>query len=157
MRRVNLIAVAALWSAWAPGIHSETESWKIFVRASGTWTIAGGVEISSEGVLVTHEGENEQMPRCALLSQADVEYLGDRVAQIRQSISQREQSWPSTAMDNPIARVVIRWPGTEEFKRLQLPLGRHFVGGSPPLFVLELLERSWQLREAAGSPCRAGP
>ena len=146
-----------LWLVWAPDLLSETQAWKLFVRASGTWTYSRGVAISSQGVLVTHEGESEQMPRCAQLSHADVEYLGDRIAKIKPSIAQREQRWQSIVVDYDLADITIRWPSTGDFVRLQLPLAHEFARGSPPLFVTELLDRSWQLRDAAASPCHARP
>jgi hypothetical protein len=157
MRRFSLIGVIALCVVWAPCVAAQGDAWKIFVRASGTWSSARGVEISSEGAVVTHEGEREEMPRCAQLSPADIEYLGDRIAQIQRSVAQKEQQWPSTAVDNDMASIMIRWLGTDEFRRLRLPLARQLTGGSPPASVLELLERSWKLREAATSPCYARP
>jgi hypothetical protein len=160
MRRLSLIAITVLGAAWTPGVVAQSEAWKVFVRAQGTWSSLRGVEISSQGTLVTNEGKREEMPRCMQLTAADVEYLSERVADIRRSIDERrrwEQRWPSTAIDNDIADITIRWPGTDDFVRLKLPLARRRTGGSPPEFVLELLERSWQLREAATSLCYARP
>jgi hypothetical protein len=58
-------------------------------------------------------------------------------------------------MDTPNARISILWGDADDFKRLELPLNAQTVGGSPPLVVTELLQKSWQLREATPSACGA--
>lgn len=152
MTRLAVILVSAFLSpieAWA-----QTESWKIFLRAAGTWSTPRGVEIESTGTLVTHEGESGQMPRCAILTPGDLDYLSKRVSEAKRYGDESQRDWGTTLLDTDSASLTVIWTAPDKILRVGMPLGKNLIDGSPPPFLVDLIQKSWRLRESAKSPCR---
>jgi hypothetical protein len=151
---IRLVAILMLVLMSPTDTWAEAESWKIFVRAAGTWSTPRGVEIDSTGTLVTHEGESGQMPRCAILTPGEVDYLSKRVSEAKRSGDDIRQNWDSTILDTDSATITIIWTGSDKFMRVGMPLGTNLIEGSPPQYLVDLVQKSWHLRESAKSPCR---
>lgn len=152
LTRFAPILMAVLMSpteTWA-----QTESWKIFLRAAGTWSTPRGVEIDSTGTLVTHEGESGRMPRCAILTPGELDYLNKRVSEAKRYGDKSQRDWGTTILDTESATLIVIWAGSDKFLRVGMPLWTNLIEGSPPQFLVDLVQKSWRLRESAESPCR---
>ena len=130
---------------------AQPEPWKLSMRASGAWSAPRNIEIAPSGSLVVQE--RNIAPRCASLGDADLSYLAERIDAVRRSAGPREQSWEATAFDVVEATLTISWVETGETVQLRMPLNRLFRSGAPPPFVVELVEKVWQVGEQAQAPC----
>jgi hypothetical protein len=146
---VLILVLMSPAEAWA-----QAESWKIFLRAAGTWSTPRGVEIDSTGTLVTHEGESGQMPRCAILTPGELDYLSKRVSEAKRYGDKSQRDWGTTLLDTDSAQLTIIWTGSDKILRVGMPLGTNLIEGSPPQFLVDLIQKGWRLRESAKSTCR---
>lgn len=147
--RTWLFLMLILASATASA-QSEQERWKIFVEVFGGWINRVGAEIDSNGVLVTHEGKNATMPRCALVSGQDLEGLNESVAGAKEHLAQGEgRSWDATVEDGMDAQLTIHWSGDEDLVTFRIGAGAEL-----PLTIRRLYERVLVLREDAEAACR---
>lgn len=133
---------------------AQTESWKIFLRAAGTWSTLRGVEIDSTGTLVTHEGESERMPRCATLTPDELDYLSKRVSEAKRYDDESQRNWGTTILDTDSAELTAIWAESDRILRVGMPLSPNLIEGSPPRFLVELIQQGWRLRESTEAPCR---
>ncbi len=94
------------------------------------------------------------MPRCAILTQSELSYLSERVSEAKRYGDESQRDWDTTILDTDSAQLTVTWTGSDKILRVGMPLGTNLIRGSPPQFLVDLIQKSWRLRESAESPCR---
>jgi hypothetical protein len=94
------------------------------------------------------------MPRCAILTPGDLDYLSKRVSEAKRYGDESQRDWGTTLLDTDSASLTVIWTAPDKILRVGMPLGKNLIDGSPPPFLVDLIQKSWRLRESAKSPCR---
>jgi len=73
---------------------AQSESWKIVVDAEGGWGQNFAMEVVSSGALVISVRRSTEAPRCMKLSDDDIAYVAQRIAQLKEYVGDDESKVP---------------------------------------------------------------
>jgi hypothetical protein len=145
------LLVAAIFALTSPQGVAQTDSWMISLSAWGGWSDVNPMVLDSDGTVVEYDRKNNPL-RCGSLTTADLSYLRERIDQARQSDTEARR-WHTTATDIDHAELTIRWSGSESNVFIVMPLATALIEGSPPGYLVELVQRVLRLRAAAERAC----
>ena len=149
---MKVVALIALLGA-SNVAFAQSESWKIVVDAIGGWGQNFALEVLSSGTLVISERRSTGAPRCMKLSDDDIAYVSERIAQLKEYVGDDESALP----------VRVSWPrriedGLEAELSVYLNPASHVLTAHANLGPAELYESGeWRRQEAGGSRPESSP